>query len=70
MKLSRRELLNVTGKTAAAQAFGILGPIGCFIGRPQPALIGSRTSPVFHCHNLERRDITIDFLNLPQQVRV
>jgi spore coat protein A len=44
MKLSRRELLQVAGKSAAAQAFGVFGPIGCSIGRPQPTLIRSRTA--------------------------
>ena len=43
MKLSRREMLQIGTKTATAQAFGILGPIGCSIGRPQPTLIESRT---------------------------
>lgn len=44
MKLSRRELLKIGGKTATAEAFGMLGALGCSIGRPQPTLIRSRTS--------------------------
>jgi spore coat protein A, manganese oxidase len=45
VKLSRREFLQATGKTATAQAFGILGPMGCAIGRPRPVLVRSRVSP-------------------------